>query len=121
MSTQDAVDTLSKTLAGKVVEFGQLGEVAADAEVDWKVARDVRKLLAKDSGEAKTEAAADSIATADPEVAALWRASLHATSHLVACREAIRSLHARIEVGRSKVSTERTADSLHSQGYSGAA
>ncbi len=121
MNTQDAVSQLCKTLAAKVVEFGQLGEVAADAEVDWKVARDVRKLLAKDAGEAKTEAAADSIATADPDVAALWRASLHATSHLVACREAIRSLHARIEVGRSKISTERAADSLHSQGYSGAA
>lgn len=121
MRTEEAVAALCKSLAAKVVEFGQLGEVAADAEVDWKVARDTRKLLAKDAGEAKTEAAADSIATADPDVAALWRASLHATSQVVSCREAIRSLHTRIEVGRSKISTERAADSLHSQGYSGAA
>ncbi len=120
MSTATEVAKLCIALDRKVHEYAELATTRAGAEVDFKVARAQRIMRARSDG-AKSIAEAETTATADPAVESLWRAYLIADGSADACGKSMMALRTRIDYGRSVIATERAADSLHSQGYSGAA
>ncbi len=120
MSTATEVAKLCIQLATKQTEYDAMQQPRAHAEVDWKQAKAVFIQRALLDG-AKSMAAAENAATADDDLAGLWRAHLVLNGEMDACGRSMRTLSTRIDYGRSVIATERAADSLHSQGYSGAA
>ncbi len=120
MSTATEVAKLCIQLATKQTEYDAMQEHRANAEVDWKKAKAVFIQQALLDG-AKSMAAAENAATADEELAELWRRHLILNGEMDACGRSMRTLSTRIDYGRSVIANERAADNLHAQGYSGAA
>lgn len=91
---------LSHDLDDLVAEYRQLGEEAANAKRDAEVAYAKAYMTAEGTVEERRQAA---IAAA---VDARYKADL-AERKVAACREAIRAVHARIDVGRTLSATTR--------------
>lgn len=113
------VAELCRHLDVKTQEYAEIAQRRAEAEAEYKAAKARRVLSARAEG-AKSVAEAETIATADPTIAALHREHLIADGIADACQKSIWALRTRIEVGRSFISTERAADLLHAQGAGGA-
>ena len=103
MSTQalNSLGDLSRALTEAINDLSQLEQENVKAEGAFKVQR-AKELLSAEGSVASREAQAD-IATED-----LRTAFKCAEAKVRVQREHIRALHARIEVGRTYVATERS-------------
>ena len=91
---------LSHDLDDLVAEYRGLGEESANAKRDAEVAYAKAYMTAEGTVEERRQAAIEAA------VEARYRADL-AERKVAACREAIRAVHARIEVGRTLSATTR--------------
>lgn len=102
-------------------DYGPLLTAAAEAEAEHKAAKAKFMLLAKDERDRCSIAEAETRADADDTIAALYRSRLItravADSHL----EKLRQLRTHVEAIRSYVASDREADRMHAQGWTGAA
>lgn len=92
---------LGRTLDRLVREYGDLGDGAAEAKRDAEVAY-AKAFMEADGSTIEERKQAALLASAD----ARYMADL-ADRKVAACREAIRAVHARIEVGRTLSATTR--------------
>ena len=100
-SVLDHLQTISRDLDNAVTELSDLEMNAADAESAYRVAKAVAFMAAEGAVQAREHQAV--IAT---QTQLIERDKTAAMVRIQ--REAIRALHARIDVGRTIVATERT-------------
>ncbi len=91
---------LSHDLDDLVAEYRQLGEEAANAKRDAEVTYAKAYMTAEGTVEERRQAAIEAAGEAR------YKADL-AERRVAACREAIRAMHARIDVGRTLSATTR--------------
>lgn len=102
-------------------EYRGIAQDAAEAEAAHKAARAKAILRFKAAGEKVSHVDAETRAEAQDEIADLYRQRLISAALQDSAREKLRQLREQVATGRTAVASERTADSFHAQGLSGAA
>ena len=100
-------------LALAVRRYADESQAAARAEAEYRKQRAKRKLQARHSGEATSDAAGDTIADADDTIADLFSQRLITAAIADASKQEILSLREAIGMQRTQIASERAADQLH--------
>lgn len=106
--------TLTAQLSVVVAMYRDQAVKAAEAEAEHKKHRAKRKLAAIHSGEAKSDAAAETIAEADDRIADLYSQRLITAAIADSTKQKILSLREEIGMARSQMANEREMDRIHS-------